>query len=90
MIVSHILYKETEWKLRQVVGAVVLTVGAALYSLPKLLKKRGEFQSPQQIEQQADTIDVLEIHEEDDEEENMKIDFSSEEKNDSFHFDNTK
>lgn len=39
LVISHFMYKETKWTIRQIIGAILLTSGAALFSISNFYKK---------------------------------------------------
>ena len=45
LIISHFMYKETKWTAFQIIGAILLTFGTAIFSFSNFYKKEKNGQS---------------------------------------------
>lgn len=66
LIISHFLYKETKWSVYQIIGAILLTLGASLFSFANFYKKE---KTDQITSENRRLSEILEINETQNEEE---------------------
>lgn len=73
LIISHFMYKETKWTVYQIIGAILLTIGAALFSFSNFYRKeKNEPKTP--IPENRPPSEILEINDIPNEEEEIDND----------------